>query len=190
MQACRSDYSYTTLVSNYIEYNTSGNTEPLHQRYTSTANGRLSFEGPYLSSYSTRVAKVIHTKRNTYLLVNTASYTNTTAGHLSTLSNCTSASIVRLSTVSLTATFKEVVDEHLTHISSAYLRCRKARNGDIIQAGINSHVSVIRSVLPELHHQTRAAIERKLTILPVVPDKLNKFTRPALLFVLKERNLI
>ena len=196
MKSCKSQYDYEQLVFNYIEYNTNNNNieynngKPLPDRYISTAKGRLSFDGSYLVSYNTRVAKFIHTKKATYILIDKSKYSNTTTKQLRLLCNRVPSNIIRVHTIDIDDSFNSIKDYYLTEIYNIYKYCKKARASKPLQAAIIAYKSNILSIIPELHPSTRKATLRKLQELPNIPDKLNKFTRPILLSVLKDKGLL
>jgi len=202
MQPCKSDYDYEQLVTNYIEYNINSNIEynngePLPDKFTSTAQRRLSFDGPYLISYNTRVAKFVHTKRATYLLIDINSYSNTTTKQLRTLQQIVlngiytvTKGVIIIETTDIDNSFNAVKDYYFERITDTYKYCKKARVSRPLQAALEAYKSFIQSILPELHYKTREATLRKLQELPNIPDKLDKFTRPILLSVLESKGLI
>ena len=194
MQACRSQYDYAQLVSNYIKFNLSmkRNTELSHvaDKFTSTAKSRLSFDGPYLISYNTRVAKFVHTKKATYVLIDEYKYSNTTTKQIGILHGYLPDDITTLYVTDLEASFNDIKDEYITAIHNSYEHCKVARNGKRLQTTIEAYKSFIQSIISELHPSTRKATLRKLNTLPNIPDKLNKFTRPIILSVLKDKGLL
>ena len=194
MQACKSQYDYTQLVFNYIEYNLAVNKDitvpSITDKFTSTAKGRLSFDGPYLVSYSTRVAKFIHTKKATYILTDVYKYSNTTSKQINILRNYLPNHIIAIGTTSIDYSFSYIKDYYFTCIYDTYTYCKRARNGKHLQYAIETHKSVIRSIILELHPSTRKVTLRKLNTLPSIPDKLNKFTRPIILSILKDKGLL
>jgi len=195
MQACKSQYSYEQLITNYIEYNTNSNieynsNEPLLDKFTSTAEGRLSFDGPYLISYSTQVAKFVHTKKANYLLIDEYRYSSTTSKQVRILRDNLPNNVHIINTSDIDDSFNSIKNYYFTRIKETYKYCKKARVGKPLQATLEAYKSVIQSILPELHYKTREATLRKLQELPNIPDKLDKFTRPILLSVLKSKKLI
>ena len=201
MRACKSTYDYKQLVANYIEYNLSKDTEynngnPPPDYYTCTAKDRysdtyrLSFNGQYLISYATRVAKFVRTKYNTYLLIDSHKYSVTTSNQLNKLVTALPATVICIYVTDLENSFKHIVDQHMNDIYETYRRCARARNSEPLKAAIATYKTIIHGTLPELHHQTRKAVQRKLATLPNIPNELNKFTRPALKHVLQDRDIL
>jgi len=199
MRACKSQYDYAQLVSNYISYNTNDNIvynngESLPSKFTSTAKGRLSFDGPYLVSYNTRVAKFVHTKKATYILMDEYKYSTTTTKHLNNLRSHLRSilpnNVTPIYVTDLDSSFNELKEEYVTAIHNSYKHCKRARNGKRLQEAIEEHKAAILSIIPELHPSTRKATLRKLNALPNVPSKLNKFTRPVMLSLLKDKGLL
>jgi len=195
MQTCKYKYDYEQLITNYIEYNLNkdikyNNDNPLPDCYTSTAKGILSFNGPYLISYTTPVAKLIHTKYNTYLFIDSYKYSATTTKQLAKLTDAIPAAVVRVYVTDLESSFKSIANKYMSTIYATYKRCIRARNAKHIKITVAAYKNAMYSILPELHHQTRKATLRKLGELPNIPDKLNKFTRPIMLSVLKDKGLL
>jgi len=195
MQACKSTYNYTTLISNYITHNCNNKIsynreEALPSKFTSTAQNRLSFNDTYLISYRTRVAKFIHTKKDTYLFIDKYNYSVTTSKQLNLLHWLRPENIITIYVTDIDNDFKTVLNDCFNDIYDNYKYCKRGRNGKRIREAIEASKSAILSILPELHPSTRKATIRKLQELPSIPDKLNKFTRPILLSVLKYKGLL
>jgi len=194
MQSCKSQYDYEQLVTNYIEANTVQKYKEgevlINGRYKETAQGRLSFDGPYLVSYNTKVAKFVHTKKATYILIDEYKYSTTTSKQLRILRDNLPNNVHKINTSDIDNSFNAIKDYYFARITDTYKYCEKARVSKPLQAAIETYKSIIRSILPELHYKTREATLRKLNGLPNIPDKLDKFTRPILLSVLKNKGLL
>ncbi|HHB52553.1 MAG TPA: hypothetical protein ENK75_05870 [Saprospiraceae bacterium] len=193
MKACKSNYDYEQLIENYIEYNLNyKKDDKIEEKYTSTAGQRLSFRGPILISYNTPIAKIISTNKGTYLLLSKNTYSVTTSKQMNILRYKWKRAYTIIETeITLNSIhFKEIVNELNQIISNYNEKCIRARNGHILQQRVQGAIKVIQSILPEVHHQTRKKIEKQLKEYPGIPDKLNKFTRPPLLSVLKNKGIL
>jgi len=178
MYPCKHHYSYEELVENYITYNINTNTnivynegKPLDTQYLSTAKGRLSFNKEYLISYETEVAKFVHTKKATYLLIDSSYYSSTTSKHLNILFKMLPSPIISIYTTDIENSFTDIVKYYMDYIHLNYEKCKTARKGSKLRAAIEINKSTIQSILPELHSSTRKATLRKLQELPNIPRR-------------------
>jgi len=187
---CKSRYDYDTLIRNYFRHNLTPDASQPEPCHTSTANNPLNFEGEYLFSYSTSIARIVHTKHSNYLLISTYSHSKTTSKQTRILKENAPSSIILLNVDDINNDFCDIKEQYFTSIKEVYSWAKAARKGKHLQIALELYKQAIHSILPELHHQTRAATLRKLANLPNIPDKLDKFTRPILLSVLAERGLL
>jgi len=194
MKACKSQYDYAQLVSNYIKFNLhikrSTDLPDVADKFTSTAKGRLSFDGPYLISYSTQVAKFIHTKKAIYIFIDKDKYSITTTKQLGVLRGFLPTNIIMVEAANIDDSFNSIKDYYLNCIYDTYAYCKKARNGLSLQTAIEAYKAAILSIIPELSPSIRKATLLRLNTLPTIPNKLNKFTRPVTLSVLKDKGLL
>ena len=191
LQPCNTKYEYETLISNYLKCVIDPTlTDPLIT-CTSTAKERMSFNGNYLYSYRTAVAKYVPTEDNGVLLVTTNKHSQTTAKHLGILRSMAINRIITVDTYDIDAGLSEVANDLFTRITNLTIRAADARGSTTTHTTQRNYlIAQLNNLLPVLHHSTRAMYKRKLSALPDIPSTMNKFTRTAYKAVLQHRNII
>lgn len=181
MQACKSAYDYSQLCYNYIQANLD-NLLPVKYTYTSTANGRLSFNDDTLTSYNTVVARIIKGIATDYLLISTTKYSVTTSRQLGILEEVANRFPIKVVyTKCVWNTLQDVLDEYMSMVQEFYstklLRIRKPEN---YLNMLLKQKQVIKQLYIEVPKKKRNECISQLNKYPDMPTRLDKFTRAVL----------
>ena len=181
MQACKSKYDYIQLCYNYLEANIYDQL-PVADKYTSTANDRMSFNNDLLVSYNTFVARIVKGTTAIYLLITSERYSVTTTTHLNTLKRVADQFPVKIIyTSNIWNTLPKILDEYMQLIHKFYteklLHIRKPEN---YTSTLLYYRETIEQLYPEVSKEKMNEYIIQLNKYPSIPKKLNKFTKTAL----------
>jgi len=189
MEACKSQYAYTTLVENYIKHNV--NNTIYEEKHSSTANNRLSFSGSHLYSYNTCIANFTTIGSKQWCFITNEYYSSTTSrqiGQLTVQLTNWDVSFVKTSSI-FTNAIGSVFDEKYDKLIIIYKSLHTKRNMQKYKNQIEDIIKFFRTETDFYPNEVKPYLDN-INKLPNIPKEMNSFTRTAFKSELKRIGLL